>query len=225
MKRLMTAAATVVALSAGAAYADCEARMTELQEAHADGFATRGGADVRNIVRDLQSSAIRLKAIGDDEGCEAVVQAMNTVAANSAETMKDGAATEGDAAAATDAEVRGDPRERVVAIDKADVTFNTSSLKGVNVYNYKDEFLGEVDGLLVRTGQAPTHLIIGHGGFWNIGDEEAAIPLNKLKWDPEWDVFYVDMTEEQLDNAPDYDMTNGEWRADENDSYYGKLAE
>ena len=98
-------------------------------------------------------------------------------------------------------------------------------MKGYNVYNYRDEFLGEIDGLLIQAGQAPTHMIVGHGGFLNIGDDEAAIPMDMMRWDPEYEVFYVNLTEEQLENAPDYDLVDGKWVVDDNDAYYQEIGD
>ena len=74
----------------------------------------------------------------------------------------------------------------------------------------------------MRGGKA-THMIVGHGGFWNIGDDEAAIPLQRMRWDPESEAFYINLTEEQLDNAPDYDQKNGRWVIDKNDGYYDSI--
>ena len=49
-------------------------------------------------------------------------------------------------------------------------------------------------------GSAP-----GAGGFWNIGDDEAAIPLEKVKWHPERRAMFINMTEEQLEKLRTYD--------------------
>ena len=115
-----------------------------------------------------------------------------------------------------------DVEPRLITWDAADAEFESEDLIGTNVYNYKNEFLGEIDGLLMRGGKA-THMIIGHGGFWNIGDDDAAIPLQRMRWDPESEAFYINLTEEQLDNAPDYDQKNGRWVIDKKDGYYDSI--
>ena len=232
MKRLMiTTAAAAIALTGGAAYAECNTSMEAIDKEFSDFIVSeaRINRDSRPVIQDLRDAAISLKTQGNEEGCEAVVSALGDVIdgfQTAAAERKEAQAEAKDVDRTTDEyfmTLRKEIDARVVEPIEGGVLMDTSELKGINIYNYRDEFLGEVDGLLMGAGTSPTHMIVGHGGFWNIGDTEVAIPLKKFMWDPEWEVFYVDMTEEQMDKAPDYDLQNGKWVKDQNDSYYDSL--
>lgn len=257
IRHVLLTATALTAISAGAAYADCTARMEAVNEEYGEFFAEerRTSAADRTVVFNLRSAAGRLVTEGNDEGCVAVVDAMEKVLASyrdmdetpTGDQAEAAQKTEGEQPSATaenqeeaermaaeaervanlseeerNAERRAEIEARLVEL-KEGALVDTSDLLGVNVYNYKDEFLGEIDGMLVKTGSAPSHMIVGHGGIFSIGDKEVAIPIDAFKWDPEWEVFYVNMTNEQLDNAPDYDMSDGKWVQDANDSYFKEL--
>lgn len=226
MRRILMTATAATALLAGAAYAqpkDCTAAMQDVEARYGE---MQMSPTTSKVIYDLRNAAMQLRNQGMTEACESVTASLNDVIdayhtkAINAEASDD-PAVEGEATAvwSTDAD-EATVRERVVPFEQRAEVTDTQSLVGINVYNFQNEFLGEVDGLLMAKG-APSHMIVGHGGFWNIGDEEAAIPLAKMHWDPEWNVFYVDMTTEQLEKAPDYDKTeDGSWTIDTNDEYY-----
>ena len=195
---------------------DCSADMQSAYDTHGAILSGNTGIPLhaRAVVRDLRNAAIALKQQGNEEACRDVVAVLNDLAADYKEAAKDN----GTAATMELSEIEAG----VVILETSDTTLDTDSLVGVNVRNYKGEFLGEVDGVMMRGGKL-THMIVGHGGFWNIGDDEAAIPISKIKWHPETEVMYINMTEEQLEKAPDYDRKDGKWVVDNNDGYYNDL--
>lgn len=252
LKTLLGATA-IVALSSGMAYAECRDDLSQFAERYTERENVNRTMDrvYRSTLRDLRSAASRMAATGNNEACQSIVGVMHEIADDETAAMERAAeeraaATDDEPTASEEAEkmakdaVEGakdvaddvadrteelarEIEARVVAFTESNSLINSSDLIGYNVYNYKDEFLGEIDGMLTRAGSAPTHLIVGHGGFLNIGDREAAIPVDKMKWDPKYEVFYVDISEEALDNAPDYDMVDGKWKVDANDAYYNSL--
>lgn len=220
MKRtLLATVAAAGMLVGGAAYADCNTSMAGVGADYdkismANRHAT---ADNRAVMRNLRDAAHTLKANGNEDGCEAVVSAMKDVV----EDMREQAAEKmEEKTGMTAAERHEKARERAMTLVTAKMTLNTTDLKGTDVYNWNDEFLGEIDGVILGDGGKASHMIVGHGGFLSIGDDEAAVPLSKLRWDPEREVLYLNMTEEQLENAPDYDKVDGKWMIDANDDYY-----
>ena len=125
------------------------------------------------------------------------------------------------------AETEGGPAEqmrdrRLMAFEAGTSNMLLDNLVGYNVYNLEDDFLGEIDGLVVDENDKPTHVVIGHGGFWGIGDKEAIIPAEMLAYSQSEDVFYLDVTEEQLSNAPDYDLKDGAWVQDTDEASINK---
>lgn len=82
----------------------------------------------------------------------------------------------------------------VIASDRVD---------GTTVYGANKEKIGKVDKLLIdkRRGNV-TDVIISAGGFLGIGDEKHSIPWEKLDYDTELGGYCIDVTKEQLMDAP-----------------------
>ena len=85
----------------------------------------------------------------------------------------------------------------VIASDRVD---------GTTVYGAEKEKIGKVDKLLIdkRRGNV-TDVIISAGGFLGIGDEKHSIPWEKLEYDTELGGYCLDVTKEQLMDAPRFD--------------------
>jgi hypothetical protein len=97
---------------------------------------------------------------------------------------------------------------------------NTARLEDTDLYSMDGEDIANVQGFLVAQGK-PTHVIVSHGGFWDLGNNDAAIPLDIVRWDPEWQAFFAPLTDERLDEAPAYD--ENAWDAPMNDRFYEAL--
>jgi sporulation protein YlmC with PRC-barrel domain len=117
----------------------------------------------------------------------------------------------------------GVPTERLVAWVTHEHGMGLDELEGTNVYNFQGEFIAEVEGLLQDRNGQRSHMILSHGGFWDIGDKEVAVPVDKFHFDPEDEVLYLAMSEDELEAAPDYEQQDGQWRRVENDRYYEDL--
>src|SRR6476660_2465465 len=61
--------------------------------------------------------------------------------------------------------------------------YRASKLPGVNIYNSKDESIGEVNELVVDKNGAMQAVVIGVGGFLGIGEKNVALPYNAIKWE------------------------------------------
>ena len=106
-----------------------------------------------------------------------------------------------------------DPREAFAA-DPSDVAYDGSptsqvraaDLDGMEVINGRGENLGEV-GRIVRNGQ-DAYMIVEHGGwFFGLNDKEVAFPLGNVMVRGD-QVVLRGMTEEQIEQMPDYDYAN-----------------
>ena len=82
----------------------------------------------------------------------------------------------------------------VIASDRVD---------GTAVYGLDQEKIGKVDKVLIdKSGGNVTDVVISAGGFLGIGDEKHSIPWSKLDYDTERGGYRIDVTKEQLMDAP-----------------------
>jgi sporulation protein YlmC with PRC-barrel domain len=123
--------------------------------------------------------------------------------------------------------------------DPGDSPRRASNLMNVQVRNYQDETLGDVDEIILSlngqrgqttngegnqaTGQGEeiAYVVVGVGGFLGIGERHVALPFDALELvretdDPSDYAFYVDATREQLEALPeldyrDLDFTTRDW--------------
>ena len=88
-----------------------------------------------------------------------------------------------------------------------------SSLLGRDVVSTENENLGSVEDFLVdmTDGNIPFALI-SHGGFLGIAQDQAPIPLSAMAVNPEQTALILNVTQDQLQNFPDVDVSN-DWPA------------
>jgi len=97
----------------------------------------------------------------------------------------------------------------------ADAKFSTlskdemfsSKLKGLNVYNQKDEAIGEIAGLAIKNNQLDA-LILSVGGFLGIGEHYVAVSPSSVsvRYDSKNNKWLASMntTKEALKAAPEF---------------------
>lgn len=107
---------------------------------------------------------------------------------------------------------------------------SAGSLMGNDVYNLKEEDLGDVKELMLdmRTGKV-AYAVLSFGGFLGMGEKLFAVPWAALTLDTENKRFTLNVNKERLENAPGFDadnwpnMADPEW-ANGIHSYYGTTA-
>jgi len=78
-------------------------------------------------------------------------------------------------------------------------------VEGTKVYDPSDNHIGSIKRLMIdKISGKVAYAVMSFGGFLGIGDEEHAIPWNKLDYDPELGGFRTDITEQQLRGAPGF---------------------
>src|SRR5918993_365029 len=78
-----------------------------------------------------------------------------------------------------------------------------SALVGARVRNSVGGTLGEIDEIVIPSGDRDDMLVIlSVGGVLDVGDKLVALPYDDLRVSPDGDTFYLDRTEEQLKAAP-----------------------
>ncbi|MEW4468806.1 PRC-barrel domain-containing protein [Parasphingorhabdus sp. JC815] len=76
-------------------------------------------------------------------------------------------------------------------------------VEGTTVYGADNDKIGSVEKLLIqKRGGQVTDAIISAGSFLGIGGEHHSIPWAKLDYDTELGGYRLDVTEEQLKEAP-----------------------
>src|SRR5262249_14442690 len=60
--------------------------------------------------------------------------------------------------------------------------YRASKFIGVNIYNEKDENIGEVSEIIVDKNGAIPAIVVGVGGFLGLGEKSVALPFDAIKW-------------------------------------------
>lgn len=78
-------------------------------------------------------------------------------------------------------------------------------VEGTAVYGSDGDKIGSVDSIMIekRSGQA-REAILDVGGFLGMGGSRHAVPWQKLEYDVDQGGYKLDVTEEQLKNAPSF---------------------
>lgn len=101
---------------------------------------------------------------------------------------------------------------------------SSSTITGQNVYNMKDENIGDIKDLMIDPNNSEVvYAVISFGGFMGIGDKLFAMPLKAFQFSDNDDTIRLDISKEKLENAPSFDKDNWPMTADYEfvDSVYG----
>jgi sporulation protein YlmC with PRC-barrel domain len=85
--------------------------------------------------------------------------------------------------------------------------WRSSKVIGLNVYNAKDEKIGDINDLIIGSSGTITHAIVGVGGFLGMGEKNVAIPFASVKMNRDKNgkpTAMVDSTKEALQAAPTF---------------------
>ena len=99
-------------------------------------------------------------------------------------------------------------------------------VEGTNVYDSKGEKIGSIERVMIDkiSGQV-AYAVLRFGGFVGIGSDYYPMPWSSLKYDTTLGGYQLDITEEQLKNAPKYTGESWDWEDRERGrkvyEYYG----
>jgi sporulation protein YlmC with PRC-barrel domain len=84
-----------------------------------------------------------------------------------------------------------------------------SKIIGADVNNKANEDVGDIKDLVVntRTGHV-SYAVLAYGGVLGMGDKLFAVPMDSLATKADDDKFVLDVTKDQLKNAPGFDKNN-----------------
>jgi sporulation protein YlmC with PRC-barrel domain len=82
---------------------------------------------------------------------------------------------------------------------------SSDRVEGTKVYDPSGKDIGTIKRLMIdKVSGRVAYVLIGFGGFLGIGQEEYAIPWDKLDYDPNLGGYRTDVTQDQLKNAPSF---------------------
>jgi sporulation protein YlmC with PRC-barrel domain len=101
------------------------------------------------------------------------------------------------------------------------------TLLGNDVYNQKDEDLGDIKEIMIdmRSGRV-SYAVLSYGGFLGMGEKLFAVPWNALTLDTVNKRFVLNVDKDRLETAPGFDkdqwpnMADASWAKSIHD-YYG----
>lgn len=104
---------------------------------------------------------------------------------------------------------------------------SSSTITGQNIYNLKDENIGNIKDLMIDLNNAEiAYAVISFGGFMGIGNKLFAMPLKAFQFSDSDNTIRLDIDKEKLEHAPSFDKDN--WpKTDDNEfidsvqSHYG----
>ncbi|TFF23092.1 hypothetical protein E3C22_11670 [Jiella endophytica] len=108
--------------------------------------------------------------------------------------------------ATTTASTGGDQREGMTKVaDDAQLT--ADDLMGTTVYGPNDQSVGEIGDIALKADGTVDAVIVDVGGFLGIGEKPIAVGMDNLNFMRDKDgklYLYTQFTEDQLNNAPEY---------------------
>ena len=105
------------------------------------------------------------------------------------------------------------------------------TLIGNDVYNSSDENLGNIKELMIEMSSGEIkYAVLSFGGFLGMGDRLFAVPWRALRLDTEHKRFKLDVSKDQLKDAPGFDkdhwpsMAENSWGTSVHKFYGVKMA-
>lgn len=95
--------------------------------------------------------------------------------------------------------------------DRRHRLISTNRIEGTSVYNTRGEKLGALHSVMLekQSGKA-AYAVMSFGGFLGIGKLAHPIPWEMLTFDEDRDGYVVDLSRDQLDEAPMFHLDEGD---------------
>lgn len=76
---------------------------------------------------------------------------------------------------------------------------------GTNVYGADRDHIGSIERIVLeKQAGRVSYAVLSFGGFLGIGDDHYPLPWSKLTYDESLGGFRIDLTKDQIENAPRY---------------------
>ena len=89
------------------------------------------------------------------------------------------------------------------AVDYRHQLISSRRVEGTPVYNRTDQRLGSIHSVMIdkKSGRV-AYAVLSFGGFLGMGENVTPVPWQALDYDVDLDAYVIDLTREQLENAP-----------------------
>jgi ribosomal 30S subunit maturation factor RimM len=131
-------------------------------------------------------------------------QAMGNAGDQAEQSAQNTMNTQGDAT--TTASTGGSQRQGLSEVAD-DATLTADDLMGTTVYGPNDESVGDIGNIALNADGQVDAVIVDVGGFLGIGEKPVALGMDNLNFMRDQDgtlYLYTQFTQDQLDNAPEY---------------------
>lgn len=167
--------------------------------------------------RQLREAARVFANNGNLDGCLMIIDEMRDLYAERREAMEeaaeareeareDAAEASEDAAESEEEMAETERLAQAMPLDHLAGLVRAEQIIGVEVRNTQDEYLGEIDSIVLNPAENQiAYLLMAHGGFIGIGEDWIPVRWSDLRVTAEGDVFVLDIPEEALENAPTID--------------------
>lgn len=147
-------------------------------------------AGMEKDIRQLRNAALIFAENGNDEACEDVVEGIEDVLEKRHAELSES----DDGLFDPDAWNENELQRLATAKSPGEMsgTMTASYLIGADVRNLQNEDLAEVEDVVFHTsGTGASYVLVSHGGFLGIGDEQIAVPMSNVKVTPDGDPIVV----------------------------------
>lgn len=182
MKQIgMTTAAFVLILACGVAVAQQETRtagetareqparecLNDLERAKQQHDGSQLSDTARNEVRQLSESARILGQRGDEEGCQSIVQTINSIAEDDQTRMRE--------------QENLQTLQNAPSVTEYQGVLEASSINGAAVRNLQNEEVGSIEETVIDPGSGEiSYVAVSVGGFLGVGERLVAVPWGEL---------------------------------------------
>jgi sporulation protein YlmC with PRC-barrel domain len=103
----------------------------------------------------------------------------------------------------------------------------SDKVEGTPVYRTNGDEVGQIERVMIdKLSGKVAYAVMSFGGFLGMGDNYYPLPWSELTYNPDLDGYEVNLTEQQLKNAPKYFLReNWDWsdraRIQEVSHFYG----
>ena len=114
------------------------------------------------------------------------------------------------------------------AVDFRHQLISSRRVEGTPVYNRSDQRLGSIHSVMIdkKSGKV-AYAVLSFGGIFGLGEQVHPVPWEVLSYSVDLDAYVIDLTREQLENAPSLRLDQADRPQSEDyeevSGYYAKL--
>jgi hypothetical protein len=112
----------------------------------------------------------------------------------------------------------------VSAVDSRETTslIGSDKVEGTAVYGADQKKIGKLERVMLdKISGKVAYAVLSFGGFMGMGEDYYPVPWATLKYDPNLGGYLVNLTRDQLDNAPKYSKSTGwNWNRENDQRVY-----